>query len=121
MSEDALKIEEMRLAHYNASVTFLLAVIGGEVAVVQGLFEASPYKLWAFFSVASLIMACFLSLAACESVIRRISPSPKSGWLRKLSSLFSSSIESEWIKSSLAGIAIGLGLFFFGIFVFCSW
>ncbi len=115
---DEAKVQ-LRLDFLKTWVTFLLAMTGGEVTLLNTLYTGSNHKWVLYISIASLITACILMLGAAECLINRIYPPPAfTDPLRRfLVTLAPKSPDAEWLFSSLAGGFTSLGLVIFGIFV----
>lgn len=115
------KIIELRLDFIKTWVTFLLAVVAGEAALLQSPSVSSPGAKLAFFiSIGCLVIACVFSLGASESVINRhyIPPSKINRFVNFMYRFSPKSLESEWGFSSLSScfIAGGLVSFVFGLY-----
>lgn len=107
------KIIELRLDFIKTWVTFLLAVVAGEAALLQSPSVSSPSAKWDFFiSIGSLVMACFFSLGASESLINRhyAPPSKSNLFVRFMYQFSPKSMESEFMFSSLSSCFIAGGL-----------
>lgn len=120
MEDNSLKIEEMKLEYVKTLVTFILAVIGGEITVMQALFAESTAKFYVFLSTVFLLLGCLFCLSMSESIIRRISQPPESAHMKRIASLLPTSVTAEWYKSLIAGVTIMTGLLFFAFFVLHS-
>jgi len=109
----------LRFDFYKSVVTFGLASLGGEITLLNTLFADAPNQSLAHLSIGLLIFACVFVLGAKEALVRRISPIPdfRNRLMRGLTGVAVTSLKGEWIMSFLAGIAFGLGLVLFGIFV----
>ncbi len=110
---------QLRLDFLKTWVTFLLAMTGGEVTLLNTLYTTSGHKWMLYTAIASLITACILMLGAAECLINRVYPPPAfTDRLRRLLvALAPKSPGAEWILSSLAGGFTSLGLMIFGLFV----
>jgi Na+-transporting NADH:ubiquinone oxidoreductase subunit NqrD len=109
----------LRFDFYRSVVTFGLASLGGEITLLHTLFTDAPNQSLAYLSIGLLIFACVFVLGAKEALVRRISPIPdfRNRLMRGMTAVAVTSLKGEWIMSFLAGIAFGLGLVLFGIFI----
>lgn len=109
----------LRFDFYRSVVTFGLASLGGEITLLHTLFTDAPNQSLAYLSIGLLIFACVFVLGAKEALVRRISPIPdfRNRLMRGMTGVAVTSLKGEWIMSFLAGIAFGLGLVLFGIFI----
>ena len=114
------KIEEIKIDYIKEVTKLLLFIIAGEVTLLGTLFKNYSDKTYAEISIILMLFAVFLTLSIAESIIRRISKKPnfKNYFMIKFVNLFSTSVEMEWIKSSLAAIFIFLSLFLYILFIF---
>ena len=109
----------LRFEFYKSVVTFGLASLGGEITLLHTLFTDAPNQSLAYVSIGFLIFACIFVLGAKEALVRRVSPMPdfRNRFLRGLTGVTVTSLKGEWILSTFAGIAFGMGLALFGIFI----
>ena len=109
----------LRFEFYRSVVTFGLASLGGEITLLHTLFTDAPNQSLAYVAIGFLIFACVFVLGAKEALVRRISPIPdfRNRLLRGLTGIAVTSLKGEWILSFSAGIAFGMGLVLFGIFI----
>lgn len=109
----------LRFDFYRSVVTFGLASLGGEITLLHTLFTDAPNQSLAYLSIGLLIFACVFVLGAKEALVRRISPVPdfRNRLMKGLTRLAVTSLKGEWIMSFFSGIAFGLGLVLFGIFI----
>ena len=109
----------LRFDFYRSVVTFGLASLGGDITLLHTLFTDAPNQSLAYLSIGLLIFACVFVLGAKEALVRRISPVPdfRNRLMKGLTRLAVTSLKGEWIMSFFSGIAFGLGLVLFGIFI----
>ena len=58
-------------AFYRASMTLMLATLGGEVALLQTVFLKAPHRWLVYSSVSFAVLGCILVLAAYEALMLR--------------------------------------------------
>lgn len=115
------KIVELRLDFIKTWITFLLAVVAGEVALLQSSAVSSQdVKIVLFISIGCLCLACLFALGGSESLINQhyIRPSESNWFVRVMYRFSPKSLEAEWVYASLSALFIAGGFvsFIIGLF-----
>lgn len=109
-------------AFYRASMAFMLATLGGEVALLQTVFLNASHRWLVYLSVSFVVLGCLLVLAAHEALmLRTCYPERfKAKLARLLLRCTPTSSTSEVYFRASAGFCHGAGLALFVAFVWLT-
>lgn len=115
LSENDIKIEELRLNVLKNTCAFQLTSAGGVLTIAKAFFSESESHFLVYFSVGFFLLSAMITLSISESIIRRIGPQPTSRLLKSVAHYIPTSINSEFNRSMISGLlfAIGFGFFFY--------
>jgi len=114
--------EMIRADYLKTWVTTILAIVAGEVTLLNTVYKGSNL-LWAFYiSVICFILSIVFCLGAYEGLVNKIAgvPSVNNKLLKLWAKTVPKTDESVWVLSSIGGLLIGLGVVFAVLFFFLT-
>jgi len=105
-------VEKIQLNYMFNLIKIFTFLMSGEIALVGIVVKTGGNKIIALFAIFFMLLAILLSYSVAETIVRRISPKPnfKSKIMNKIINFLPISLESEYIKSLLAGVCGALSM-----------
>jgi len=115
-------VEKIQLNYMFNLIKIFTFLMSGEIALVGIVVKTGGNKIIALFAIFFMLLAILLSYSVAETIVRRISPKPnfKSKIMNKIINFLPISLESEYIKSLLAGVCGALSMILYIVFVLVS-
>jgi hypothetical protein len=102
----------IRADYLKTWVTTVLAIIAGEVTLLNTVYKSSDLLWILYLSIMFFMLAIILCLGAYEGVVNKVTglPSFRSKVLQMWIKCLPKTAESIWLLSAVGGVLLGLGL-----------
>jgi len=119
---DNYEIEKISIDYSRSTSNFFMVIVGGQVTLLGSLFKGYNGMEYALCAIGLMLLASLAALSISESVIRRISKKPdfKNRVMVCYVNVFPHSIESEWVKSLIAGLLATSSLLLYAYFIWAE-
>jgi hypothetical protein len=112
----------LRIDYLKTWITTLLAIIAGEVALLNTFYKGGT-SLWILYSsMALFVLAIIFCMGASEALVNKVAgvPTFRNSFLKWWAEKSAKSEAKAWVYSGIAGACIGSGIIAIAVFLLVS-